>query len=65
MYSFRSGSIRFESLEEIPWTLDGEFGGVHDEVTITNAKQALQIMVKKEALEKLQKKALKKDEKNL
>ena len=39
MYSFRSGSIRFESLEEIPWTLDGEFGGVHDEVTITNAKQ--------------------------
>ena len=65
MYSFRSGSIRFESLDEIPWTLDGEFGGVHDEVTITNAKQALQIMVKKEALEKLQKKALKKDEKNL
>ena len=56
MYSFRSGSIHFESIEEIPWTLDGEFGGVHDEVTITNAKQALQIMVKKEALSDLQKK---------
>lgn len=60
MYSFRSGNVRFESLEEIPWTLDGEFGGVHDEVVIRNEKQALQIMVKKEALEKLGKKLSKK-----
>lgn len=60
MYSFRSGNVRFESLEEIPWTLDGEFGGVHDEVVIRNEKQTLQIMVKKEALEKLGKKLSKK-----
>lgn len=60
MYSFRSGNVRFESLEEIPWTLDGEFGGVHDEAVIRNEKQALQIMVKKEALEKLGKKLSKK-----
>ena len=60
MYSFRSGNVRFESLEEIPWTLDGEFCGVHDEVVIRNEKQALQIMVKKEALEKLGKKLSKK-----
>lgn len=34
MYSFKTGRITFESLEEIPWTLDGEFGGAHDEVTV-------------------------------
>lgn len=51
MYSFKTGEIHFESVEEIPWTLDGEFGGVHDHVLIQNKKQALQIMVK-EGLEK-------------
>ena len=30
MYSFRTKEIHFESVEEIPWTLDGEFGGEHD-----------------------------------
>lgn len=51
MYSFRTGEIRFESVEEITWTLDGEFGGVHDRVLIQDKKQGLQIMVK-EGLEK-------------
>ena len=51
MYSFQTGEIRFESVEEIPWTLDGEFGGVHDRVLIQDKKQGLQIMVK-EGLEK-------------
>lgn len=46
MYSFKSGEIRFESAEKIPWTLDGEFGGAHESVQITNKKQSLQIMVK-------------------
>lgn len=46
IYSFRAGRIRFESLEEISWTLDGEFGGEHDVVDILNRKQGLQIMVK-------------------
>ena len=59
MYSFRSGEVRFESLEEIPWTLDGEFGGVHDEVVIKDEKQSLQIMVKEEALEKISEKGKK------
>ena len=36
MYTFKSGEIIFESLEEIPWTLDGEYGGSHDEVVIHN-----------------------------
>ena len=45
MYTFKSGEITFESLEEIPWTLDGEYGGSHDEVTIRNEKQQLSIRV--------------------
>ncbi len=50
MYTFRTGHISFESVEEIPWTLDGEFGGSHDEVEINNLKQQLQIMVPKKHL---------------
>lgn len=45
MYSFKSGHLTFESLEEIPWTLDGEFGGDHDVVEIHNLQKQLQIMV--------------------
>ena len=48
MYSFKSGCVRFECEEEIPWTLDGEFGGKHREVTVTDKKQALRIMVRQE-----------------
>ena len=48
MYSFKSGCVRFESLEPIPWTLDGEYGGSHEEVTIKNNRQVLQIMVRPE-----------------
>lgn len=46
IYSFKSGAVKFESEEEIPWTLDGEFGGAHMEVSVEDMKQALQIMVK-------------------
>ena len=45
MYTFKTGEIEFESIEEIPWTLDGEYGGVHDEVLIRNHKQELEIML--------------------
>lgn len=51
MYSFKTGHIKFESIEEIPWTLDGEYGGSHDTVEIRDAKKALQIMVDPEGLE--------------
>ena len=38
--SFRADSVKFYSEEEIPWTLDGEFGGDHKEVQIeTTAKR--------------------------
>ena len=45
MYTFKTSKICFEAKEEIPWTLDGEFGGRHDCVQICNEKQALEIMV--------------------
>lgn len=53
MYTFKTGEISFESLEEIPWTLDGEYGGSHDEVIIRNYKQELPIMVPKKHVESL------------
>ena len=53
MYSFRTGHIRFESVEEIPWTLDGEFGGEHDDVVSRNKKQGLRIMVAERSIEHL------------
>lgn len=53
IYSFRTGKIRFESLEEIPWTLDGEFGGEHDIVEILNRKQGIEIMVCEDVRENL------------
>lgn len=45
MYTFKTKEISFESLEEIPWTLDGEYGGSHDQVVIKNLNQEFQIMV--------------------
>lgn len=50
MYTFKTGDISFKSEMEIPWTLDGEFGGQHDVVRIVNEKQALQLMVEEERL---------------
>ena len=45
MYCFRTASLRFTSEDEIAWTLDGEFGGKHTCVDISNQKQALDILV--------------------
>lgn len=56
MYCFRTGSIRFECEEEIPWTLDGEFGGNHGEVLIENRRKALEIMVKEDVIPDLHRK---------
>lgn len=48
MYTFKTKEITLESKAEIPWTLDGEFGGQHEEVHIVNKKQALEIMIGRE-----------------
>lgn len=46
IYSFKSSEIQFSSEEEVAWTLDGEFGGTHREVSIENMQRALEIVVK-------------------
>ncbi|MBS6194824.1 MAG: YegS/Rv2252/BmrU family lipid kinase [Clostridiales bacterium] len=43
--AFKTDSLVIHSLEPIPWTLDGEFGGDHDEVKIENKMQALNIFI--------------------
>lgn len=45
MYTFKTKEIKLESLEDIPWTLDGEFGGEFDEVEIKNLNRQLHIVV--------------------
>ncbi len=50
MYSFRTRKLTIESEEMIPWTLDGEFGGEHDEVVIENNRQAVEIIVQNTGL---------------
>lgn len=53
MFTFKTGHIKFESVEVIPWTLDGEYGGSHDCVEITNQKQKLKIMVPEKQIKSL------------
>lgn len=45
MYCFKAGRLKITSEQEIAWTLDGEFGGRHRQVAVTNQKQALRIRV--------------------
>lgn len=45
MYCFKTDELHVESAEEIAWTLDGEYGGSHTDITIRNEKQALEIIV--------------------
>lgn len=58
VYSFSASKITFESEEEIPWTMDGEFGGNHTTVEIENLQKQLEIMVPEEHLEELMEKPL-------
>jgi len=44
--SFLADKVYFYSEEEIPWTLDGEFGGNQQKVVIKNHHRAMDIMVK-------------------
>ena len=53
MYSFKAKKIIFESLEEIPWTLDGEYGGSHDMVEIINQNKAMELMVPSKYVDEL------------
>lgn len=44
-YRFRTKHIHLEFDEEVPWTLDGEFGGDHKHVEIFNKQKALTLLV--------------------
>lgn len=46
MYTFKTSAIVFESVEEVAWTLDGEFGGKHTKVELFNKQEAMDIIVK-------------------
>ncbi len=47
--SFRADRVQFFSEEEIPWTLDGEFGGEHKEVNINNNYRAVDIVIQEKS----------------
>ncbi len=47
IYCFKTSYIEFETEKKVPWTLDGEFGGEHEHVTIKNNIRALSITVPK------------------
>ena len=44
---FKTATLDIQCEEEVPWTLDGEYGGEHREVQIQNLKHAVQIMLPK------------------
>jgi YegS/Rv2252/BmrU family lipid kinase len=43
IYSFKTNELRITSRGEVAWTLDGEYGGKHEEVVIRNLKQSVSI----------------------
>ncbi|MCR5197065.1 MAG: YegS/Rv2252/BmrU family lipid kinase [Pseudobutyrivibrio sp.] len=45
VYSFQTPQIKITSEEEVPWTLDGEYGGSHTEVNIDDVHKALEIAI--------------------
>lgn len=46
IYTFKADHIELSCDTEIPWTLDGEFGGNHKDVVIDNHQKRLTFMVK-------------------
>lgn len=45
MDCFKTNELIIEMDKEVPWTLDGEFGGNHSNVKIKNEKHALKIII--------------------
>lgn len=45
MYRFKSSKLKVESENPVSWTLDGEFGGEHTNVTIENINEAIDLIV--------------------
>ena len=47
VFNFKTDKIKFSSDEEVPWTLDGEFGGSPREVCLENMNRVLELIVPK------------------
>ena len=45
VYSFQTSEIKFTCSEDVPWTLDGEFGGNHKVVDVIDENSALEIAI--------------------
>lgn len=45
VYSFQANLITLKSSDQVPWTLDGEYGGDHNKVTVQDCQKALEIIV--------------------
>lgn len=43
IYSFKTAELKISSRDRVAWTLDGEFGGEHEEVVIQNESQRVTI----------------------
>ena len=43
IYSFKTNEVKITACEQIAWTLDGEFGGEHEEVIIRNLNKRVTI----------------------
>lgn len=43
IYSFKTAELKISSKDRVAWTLDGEFGGEHEEVVIQNESQRVTI----------------------
>ena len=46
IHFFRAGSLHMTSLQEVSWTVDGEYGGTYQEVTVENCRQAICLVTK-------------------
>ncbi len=43
--TFKTSKVIFTSKDDIQWTLDGEYGGTHNKISIQNISRAIPIMV--------------------
>lgn len=45
VYRYKAAKVKIQAADEVAWTLDGEYGGDHKEVEITNLMRAFQIKI--------------------
>ncbi|MBE6009782.1 MAG: diacylglycerol kinase family lipid kinase [Lachnospiraceae bacterium] len=53
IYTFKTSHIEIFSTKEVPWSLDGEFGGDHDHVVIDNRFREITFMVGEDVIESM------------